>query len=37
MNSYNLLILMPEQYRADSLGCYGHGMIGTANGSNNCE
>jgi len=31
LSSYNLLILTPDQYRADYLGCYGHERIGTSN------
>ena len=31
MDTYNLLILMPDQYRADYIGCYGHKTIGTRN------
>lgn len=28
-NSYNLLIITPDQMRADYMGCYGHPAIGT--------
>ena len=28
-NSYNLLIITPDQMRADYMGCYGHPTIGT--------
>lgn len=29
MNQYNLIIITPDQMRADYLGCYGHRSIGT--------
>jgi arylsulfatase A-like enzyme len=31
LKPYNLLIVTPDQLRADYLGCYGHRSIGTAN------
>lgn len=31
MSKYNLLILTPDQYRADYVGAYGHSTIGTSN------
>jgi arylsulfatase A-like enzyme len=31
LKKYNLLILTPDQYRADYIGCYGHKTIGTTN------
>jgi len=31
MKNWNLLILMPDQYRADYIGCYGHKAIATSN------
>jgi arylsulfatase A-like enzyme len=30
-NKMNLLIIMPDQMRADYLGCYGHSTKGTKN------
>ena len=29
MEKYNLIIITPDQMRADYLGCYGHSTIGT--------
>lgn len=29
MGKYNLIIITPDQMRADYLGCYGHKSIGT--------
>lgn len=31
LSKFNLLILTPDQYRADYVGCYGHETIGTSN------
>lgn len=31
LNKYNLLIITPDQMRADYMGCYGHSSIGTSN------
>ncbi|MEI3525188.1 MAG: sulfatase-like hydrolase/transferase [Eubacteriales bacterium] len=29
MERYNLIVITPDQLRADYLGCYGHKTIGT--------